>query len=227
MYQNWLEALRLSLTDLWYNVVSWVPSLIVAVIVFIVGLLVSSFLGGVVEKIISAIKLDNFLRKLGLEEYTKRANIQLNSGYFIGQVVYWFLVLVFLFAASDIIRFTALTIFLSNVLAYIPSVIVAALIMAVSFVAANIISGIVRASVMGAGLHRAKFLGSASWWAIMITGILSALDQLGISVAIINTLITGLIAMISIAGGLAFGLGGKESAARLIQEIGEELEGKK
>lgn len=226
LIQNWTDVLVSSLQNLWIQVFNWLPSLLGAILVFVVGLIVAAGIASLVEKLLSAMKLDALLRKLGLEEYTQRANLELNSGHFIGEIVYWFLILAFLLAASDILGFFALSSFLRDVLLYIPNLVIAVLIMVASVVVAGLAKHLVKASVMGARLHSAKFLGSAAWWAIVIFGVLASLVQLGIAVSIINTLITGLIAMISLAGGLAFGLGGKEYAAHLMGKLQNELEGR-
>lgn len=226
LIQSWTDVLVSSLQNLWVQVLGFLPSLVGALVVFIVGLIVAAGIGSLVEKVVAALKLDNLLGKLGLEEYTRRANIELNSGHFLGRIVYWFLVLAFLLAASDILGFFALSNFLRDVLLYVPNLVVAVLVMVAAFVAANLLSHLVRASVMGAKLHGTKFLGSAVWWVVMIFGGLTALSQLGIAVAIINTVITGLIALFALAGGLAFGLGGKEYASHLVSRFQSEVEGR-
>lgn len=226
LIQNWTDVLTSSLQNLWAQVVNFLPSLIGALLVFIVGLIVAAGLGSLVERLIKVLKLDSLLKKLGVEEYARRSNTELNSGRFLGRIVYWFVVIAFLLASSDILGFFALSAFLRDVLLYLPNIIIAILIMVIALVAANIVARVVRTSVMSAKLHYAKFLASAARWVITIFGLLAALTQLGIATAIINTLITGIIAMVAIAGGLSFGLGGKDYAAGLIQKIRNELEGK-
>ena len=226
LIQTWTDVLVSSLQNLWVQVLSWLPSLVGALVVFLVGLVVATGLASLVERVVAALKLDSLLRKLGVEEYTRRANMELNSGHFLGQLVYWFMVLAFLLAASDILGFFALSSFLRDVLLYVPNLVIAVLVVLASLVVANLARHLVRASVMAARLHAAKFLGSAAWWVVMVFGGLTALVQLGIAVQIINTLITGFIAMLALAGGLAFGLGGKEYAGELVRRLGEEMEGK-
>ena len=225
LIQTWTDVLVSSLQNLWLQVVSWLPSLFGALLVFVVGLIVAAGLGSLVEKVVHTLKLDIVLRRLGLEEYTKRANLELNSGHFIGELVYWFMLLAFLLAASDILGFFALSGFIRDVLIYLPNLVIAVMIMLAGLVVANIVRHLVRASVMGAKLHAAKFLASAGWWVVMVFAGLASLVQLGIAVSIINTLITGMIAMLSLAGGLAFGLGGKDYAAHILQRFRNELEG--
>lgn len=226
LIQTWTDVLVSSLQNLWFQVASWMPSLIGSMLVFIVGLIVASGLSSLVERVFGAVKFDSLLRKMGVEEYTKRADIELNSGHFAGQLVYWFIALAFMLAASDILGFAALSMFIQGVLLYLPNVAIAVLIMIAALVVANLAMHLVRSSVMSAKLHSVRFLGSAAWWVIMIFGGLTALLQLGIAVSIINTLVTGFIAMMALAGGLAFGLGGKDYAAHLLSKIQNELEGK-
>jgi hypothetical protein len=136
--------------------------------------------------------------------------MQLKSARFLGRIFYWFIVTAFLLAVSDSLKLFALSSFLRDVLYYIPNVIVAALILLAAFVVGNFAKKLVTASVMGAKLHSAKFLGAVSWWAIVVFGF--------------QALITGFIAMLALAGGLAFGLGGRDYAAHLIGKLKETTE---
>ena len=222
--QGWIETLASSLRELWLKVTDFLPELIGALIVLIIGLIVAAGLGKLVERIIYYLRLDTLMKQAGLEAYLQRANIRLNAGHFLGQLVYWFFIVVFLLAASDILGFTALSTFLKDVLNYIPSVIVAALILLTSLVVANFLRGLIKASVMGAKLHAARTLGTIAWWGMVVFGFLTALVQLGVAVQIINTLSTGLVAMLALAGGLAFGLGGKEHANQWLSKIKEEID---
>ena len=224
LVQNWLDVVVASLQNLWAILVSFLPSLIGAVIIIIVGVIVAALLHRVVERIIYYLKLDTLLRRLGAENYLQRAHLTLNSGHFMGRVTYWFVLLAFVLAASDILKFVALSGFIRDVLNYIPDILAAILIILASLIAANFLRGLVRASVLGAQLHAAKALGTLTWWVVIVFGLLTALLQLGIAVSIINTIITGLIAMLALAGGLAFGLGGREYAAHLIERLRAETE---
>lgn len=224
MTQSWLDILGGSLGNLWLGVAGFLPNFILAIVVFIIGLIVASLVATVIEKVFESIKLDALLHKLGLGPYFERAGMQLRSARFLGRLFYWFIVIAFLLAVSDSLKLFALSSFLRDVLYYIPNVIVAALILLAAFVVGNFAKKLVTASVMGAKLHSAKFLGAASWWAIVVFGFFTALTQLGIATPIIQALITGFIAMLALAGGLAFGLGGRDYAAHLISKLKETTE---
>ena len=138
-------------------------------------------------------------------------------------MVYWFILIGFLLAASDVLQFAAFSDFLKQVLNFIPNVIIAVMIMLAAMVVANFLRNLVVASVAGAKLHHAKGLGALTWWVVVVFGFLTALPQVGVNVAVIQTLVMGLIAMLALAGGLAFGLGGKEHANRFLGRWSEEL----
>lgn len=222
--QDWASVVVGSLQTLWIGFIGTLANIVGALIILIIGLIVAAGVGALVEKIINFIKLDKLLVSLGLKEYFDRANMTINSGKFFHRLVYWFLVVVFLLAATDILGFYSLSGFLRTVLLYVPNVIVAILIMLATLMIAHFLRGVVRASVRSAHLHGAGFLASLTWWAVVIFGLLAALSQLEIAVAVVNALITGLIAMLALAFGLAFGLGGKDYAAYLISKLREHTE---
>jgi hypothetical protein len=222
--QSWTDVVVTSLQNLWYGVIGFIPNLIGALIVLIVGLIVAAGLGALVEKLFDAVKLDAALAKLGLGPHFERAGLHLRGARFLGKLVYWFIVVAFLLAASDILQLSALSVFLRDVLAYLPSVIVAVLIMLASVIVARFLKKLVTASVLSARLHAAHFLGTLTWWSVVVFGFLTALVQLNIAASVINTLITGFIAMLAIAGGLAFGLGGRDYAMHLIDKLQDHTE---
>jgi len=222
--QSWTETLLTSLQGVWVGVINFLPSLIGALILIIVGLIVASGLRAIVERIINAIKIDSLLRRVGLGPLFDRAGLQINSGKFLGLLVYWFLVVVFFLAVTDILGLYGVSLFLRDVISYIPNIIVAVLIMLAAVLLANFFKSLIRASVASAKLHNPKFLGTFAWWVVVVFGLLAALIQIGIATTILNTLITGLIAMLAIAGGIAFGLGGKDYAAHLVEKFRQQTE---
>jgi hypothetical protein len=224
--QTWTDVIAGSLLNLWYGFINFVPNLIGALIVLIIGLIVAAGLGAVVEKIFEAIRLDSFLAKLGIKQYFDRAGLRLRVSYFLGRLVYWFLILAFLLAAVNSLGLYALSAFLSSILSYLPNVIAAVLIMLAAAIIASFLRRTVVASVMGANLNAPHFLGALVWWVVIIFGILAALTQLNIAAMILQTLITGFIAMLALAGGLAFGLGGKDYANHLLNKLKDRTEGK-
>ncbi len=217
--QSWADVIIYSLQTLWQGFVNFLPSFLGALIVFVVGLIVAAGLGKIVEKLIDAVKFDSLLEQLGLRRLLERADLRLHSGRFLGVLVQWFFVVTALLAASDILKLSAFSMFLNDVLLYIPNIVIAVLIMLAGAVVANFLSRVVRASVVAAKLHQANFLAMITKWAVFLFAFLAALSQLGVAVALVNTLVMGFVAMLAIAGGLAFGLGGRDVAADWLRSM--------
>ena len=152
--------------------------------------------------------------------------MNLDSGAFIGGLVKWFVIVVFLIAAFEILGLTQVNLFLQEVvLAYLPRVLVAALVLLVSGVVGDVTERIVVAAAKTAEVSSAHFAGSIAKWAIWIFGILVALSQLGIAAQFSQTLFTGVVIALSLAIGLSFGLGGQETAGRFIERLRGEMKG--
>ena len=224
LVQTWGDVLVLSFQQLWGGVVVVVPKLIIALVVFIIGWIIAVALGKVVEQIIKALKVDMALKSLGMEDPVSRAGMKLDSGAFIGGLVRWFFILGFVLAAFDVLGLSQVTEFLrSVVLAYIPQVIVAALILVAAALLADTVNNVVEGGARAAHLPSAGFLGGVAKWSIWIFAILAALFQLGIAGPFVQTIFTAFVAMVALAGGLAFGLGGKEAAARYLEKLRSDI----
>lgn len=222
--QSWADVLVGSFQSLWGGFIGFLPKFLGALIVFLVGLIVANGLGALVVQIIKAIKLDRLLEKVGVKSFFERAGWNLDAGKFLGELVRWFFIIVFLLASVDILQLYGLTSFLSDILLYIPNIIIAVLIMLAAVVLGNFLRGLIRGAVKGVKLQSAKLLSSITWWAVLLFGFFAALLQLGVAVPIVNTLITGFIAMIAIGGGIAIGLGGKDYATHLIERFRDKVE---
>jgi len=221
--QTWGEAITVSLLGLWERFINFLPALVGAILVFVAGWIVAVALGKVVEQIVKVVRVDDVLDKAGTKSRFKHAGVELNVAKFFGGIVKWFLILVFLMAATDILKLTQVTSFLNSIVLYLPNVVVAAVILAVAFLVANFVYAVVKGSTKVAGIVSATLLATVVKWAIIIFGFLAALIQLGIAATLINTLFIGFVAMLALAGGLAFGLGGKDEAAMILKKIRQEI----
>jgi len=222
--QGWSEVILASFQTLLAGVIDFLPRLLLAIVVFLVGWIIAATLGRLISQIIDFFKVDKVLQKTGIEEPLARSGLRLNSGLFVGGLVKWFFLIVFLIASIDILGLDQLNAFLRDVvLMYLPNVIVAVLILLAAALLADISQKVVVSSVKAARIASAQFLGGVVKWAIWLFAILAALYQLGIAGALIQTLFTGFIAMLAIAGGLAFGLGGKDVASRFIENLRKDI----
>ena len=223
--QTWAEVVTTSLQTLWTGFIGFLPVLLGAIIVFLIGWIIAALLGRLTAQIIQTLRVDQILSKMNIRRTLERANLKLDSGKFIGELVRWFFIIVFMMAATDILGLSQVTDFLKQVILYIPQLMVAVLILLVAVLIANFLQKLVKASVEAAGLKSANFLAAVTKWAILVFAGLAALLQLGIVPALIQTIFTGLVAALVISAGLAFGLGGKEMAIHILDKVKRDISG--
>jgi len=210
-----------SFVTLWDAFVGFLPDLITALILFIIGWIIAVGLGKLVRQLIRALKVDAALEKLGFKSIMDRAGLKLDSGKFFDELVKWFVVLVALMVVVEILDLPQVTILLQRILLYVPNVIVSAIILLAGVLVAGLVQKIVTASVEAARLKKSALIGTLAKWFILIFAFLSALAELQIAPA--EVLFTGLIAALAIAFGLALGLGGKDIAAEFLNKIRSEI----
>ena len=217
-------AVQGSLSDLWFVVLQYVPMIIAAIIVLIVGWIVGVILYRVIVELVKVLRIDDVMKSAGLDEAAKDLGFKLNTGRFLGTLVMWFVILGFLGASLQILGLTTVTIVLEQVvLLYLPHVIIAVLILILAAVVAEIVKKLVAGSARAAGSRHGNFAGTVAKWAIWIFAIMTVMTQLGIGADFVNTLFTGFVIALSLAFGLAFGLGGKDAASRTIEHIKNEI----
>lgn len=224
MILSWIDVLSLSAKNIWFAIADFIPEFLAAIILLILGLIVASILGKLVAQLVRLTRVDSLLQKAKVDTVVQRAGFNLDTGVFIGFLVKWFIIIFVLVAVLDILNLSTVATFLQSVvLDYIPRIIVAVLILIVAAIVADAMQRLVTGSAKAARISSANFAGNLTKWAIWIFAILTALVQLGIAVTFINTLFTGVIIAISLALGLAFGLGGQGAASQYIEKIKNDI----
>lgn len=215
--QSWEMAVSGSMQDLWVRSVGFIPHFFGAIVVFAIGLMIAVSLGLIVTRIMEKLKIDKAADEIGLTHLLEQGEIKTSIPTIIGEITKWFLIIVSLMAATDILGLPQITNFLNSILLYIPNVIVASIILALSVIIANFVEHLVLKGGKATKLAHEKIIGKISRFAILIFGVMAALVQLGIATSLITILFTGLISMLAIAGGLAFGLGGRDKAKQIVE----------
>jgi small-conductance mechanosensitive channel len=224
IWLTWGDVFNASLQELWWAFIQFTPALLVAVVLFVIGWVLGNVIAKALVQVFNALKIDNLLRSVGVDNFFRKAGMNLNSGYFVGQVVKWFVVVVFLLPSLNLVGLDSIGAFLKDdVLGFLPRVVVAALILIIATIVAEGLSKAVSASVRTMGLSSANMLGAIAKYAVWVFALIIALGQLGIADYYMSVLFTGIIAMLSIGGALAFGLGGKDAAAKFIAKVSEEV----
>ncbi len=218
------EVIAISLQGLYDRLTGFLPVLIVAIVVLILGWMVGSGLGTLVQKILDAIKIDNLANSLGLDKLSARTGKKLSVAVFGNWLVKWFFLIATFVAAADILGLSQVSVFLyGQVIPYFGNVIVAVAIMLIGVVAANFLQGVVRHTLNAGGLHTSDSLALITKWAVLIFAFLATLSELKVASGFVQDLFRAVVAMVAIAGGIAFGLGGKEHAKKALDAIERDL----
>ncbi|TSC91882.1 MAG: small-conductance mechanosensitive ion channel [Candidatus Berkelbacteria bacterium Licking1014_85] len=213
-----------ALTNIVNRVITFIPSLVGAILILVVGWIVAALLEWAVENILKAIGIQTLFEKAKIEDIVKRTESKKNTSGLIGAVVKWVIILVSLIAAADVLGMTQVSQFLDSILGYVPSVVGAATILMIGAIFAHFMASVVRSSVEAAKLEFAETASALTKYAILVFSFLAALEQLGVASVMIQTLFTGLVALLAIAGGLAFGLGGQDAAKQFVEKIKKEAQ---
>ena len=200
------------------------PKLIIAIVFFIIGWALGNIIARTLEQVFSALKIDKVFASVGADGLFRKAGMTLDTGYFIGQVAKWFVIIVFLLPSLNLVGLDYIASFLKDdVLGFLPRVVVAALVLIIATIVSEALAKATVASARTMNLTSAEMLGAVAKYAVWVFAFIIALGQLGIAEYYMSVLFTGIIAMLSIGGALAFGLGGKEAAAKFIAKVGEEV----
>jgi len=225
MIINWIQLTNKALVDLWFGFINYIPAILGAIIVFLIGWIIAVFIGKLVAEILKRIKFNLIFEQASWKRALEKAEIKVDASSFIGAICKWILVVVFLLAAVEILGLPHFASFLQSLLAYLGNVVIAVVIFVAAVIIADISEKVVRAAVESTKVGYGHISGAIVKWSIWIFAIIAILLQLDVSPLLVQTLVRGFIGLLVIAGGLAFGLGGKDVAAEILQDLKKRLRG--
>ncbi len=219
--ETWGEAILTSLQNLWLKIVAFIPEILSALIVLIIGLIIASLLRKLVFKLLQLTKIDVLIDKTGITEWFEAYGIKFSFSGLLAGIAKWFIIIAVLIVIADILNIPQITDFLERIVLYIPNVIVAIVILAIGLIMGKAAYTITNSSLSAAKLEKtqAHTVAALAKWALIVFALLAALTQLNIASELIQILFTGIVVMFALAGGLAFGLGGKEQAAKWLESM--------
>jgi hypothetical protein len=201
------------------RIVSFIPALLGAIIVFAIGWFVGGALGSASAKLLRRMGFEGLSERIGFRGFLNRAGVtRMDSSAVLGEGLSWILRLVFLQIAAETLGLTQITLIINAMIAFIPNIIVAVIILGVAGFFGRMLQGMVRGGAATAGAPNTGMLSDVAYWGVMAFGIIAALNQLHIAPLVVNTLFIGVVGTLVLAFGLSFGLGGREVAGELTRE---------
>jgi len=212
-------TLTASFNSAFYAVVTFIPKFVTGAIILLIGIIIASIVKQVLLGLFKALKVEAYLKKYGVPQMKDEfawTNI-------LTEIVRWFIIIVFLIPTADVWGLPRIITVLNEFLNYLPNVFVAAVIAMIGFVFARLSHDVILASARGIDDQTANAIASVTRWSVNVFVILAVLSQLGVATDLIRILFTGFVAMLAIAGGIAFGLGGQNSAKDVIEGVRKKL----
>ncbi len=222
--QSTADAFRASLAGALNTFLSAVPRIIGFAVVLIIGWIISSLLARGVEALLRAVRFNDLARRSGFADFVQSTGVRDDSAGVIASIVKWFVRLITLVVAFDMLGLPAVSTVLQQLLLWLPNLVVALVVLVIGGLAANALSRLVRGATAEAGFSNPDLLATVSRVAVWGFTIVVAINQLGIATTLINTLMIGLVGAFTLAFGLAFGLGGRDRAAQILDTVGRSSE---
>ena len=191
---------------------SYIPQLIGAIVILIIGYLVAKALQAVVGRVLQAVGFDGWMEKGGIKQFFDRAQTNQTPHSVLGQLVFWFVFIIAITMAADALGIPQVSAILGQLIGYIPNIIAAILILILAALLANFLAGIVR------GATGSEVLSSIARYAIIVYAVFAALTQLGIAVQLTANTFLILLGGVALAAAIAFGIGGREVARDILEK---------
>ncbi|MDQ3136096.1 MAG: small-conductance mechanosensitive ion channel [Gemmatimonadota bacterium] len=217
------DAIRASLAGALNTFLSAIPRVLGFAIILVVGWLVSSLLAKGVAALLHAIKFNELAGRSGLAAFVQKMGVKQDSAGVIASIAKWFVRLVTLVVAFDMLGLPAVSGVLQQLLLWLPNLVVGLVVLVIGGLAANALSQLVRGATAQAGFTNPGTLATVTKVAVWAFAIVVAVNQVGVATALINTLLIGVVGALALAAGLAFGLGGRDRAARILDSIGPRI----
>jgi hypothetical protein len=222
MTDNFLTNVQNSLSGAAYtiliSILSFIPTLLAAVVVFMVGLVLANWLKAIVIKLLNLLKLSEVLSKGGLKHFLDNAEITQKVEMVIGELVRYLTILIFFVASINLLGLNTVTQVLNGLLAYLPNIFAAVLIFGAGVVLAGFLEKLVKGSLGGIDIKLSRLMAKFTSYLVVVFTVLASISQLGIAKNLIDTVFIGFVTMLALALGLSLGLGSKDLVKTILED---------
>jgi hypothetical protein len=212
------DVIRESVTDFARGIGEFLPNILAAIIILLVGWLVAKVLKAGVLRLLRVVKFPALTEKGGIDGFLATGGVKQSATDVVATLVYWLVMLVVLVMAVNALELEVASQLLNQIMLYIPNIIVAVIVIAVGLYAATFVAALVRTAAANAGIEEAGFVAALSKYALVVFAFAIALEQLRIGQEIVTNAVLILFGAAALAAGLAVGLGARDIVARYLEE---------
>lgn len=216
---SWTQSLVTAMSALWQKIAAFIPNLIGALVVVIIGFAVAKLLDALLSKLLAKLGLDRLMRGTGLNKMMAKVGVKVPMSSLIGKIVYWFVLLVFMVSALESLGLERISATLDTLALYVPKVFSAALVLVSGILLAQLLNSLVSGAAEGVGIDYAAALGRLAQGLVIIISVSVAIGQLEIKAELLNYVIAIVLFSIGLAAALAVGLGCRSIASQIIAGI--------
>lgn len=209
-------ALADSVRDAVGPIMAAIPRILGFIVILVIGWVLAALIARGVAALLRRVRFNDVSNRSGFTDLVHKMGLPLDASDFIGATVKWFIRLIALVVAFDALGLPAVSDVLRSLLFWLPNLVVAIVVLVIGGLAANALANIVRGSTAKAGLGNPNLLANVAKVTIWAFAVIVAVNQIGVAESLINTLFMGTVAAIALAIGLAFGLGGRDTAAEIV-----------
>lgn len=220
---SWNEAFLIASSDILSRLAVFIPTFFGALLIFILGIIFARWGKAITVKILETLKISNITKLAGLEEFFKKAEVKVKLEEIFGTIVKWIIILVFSITSVNILGLTTISQILNNILGYLPRIFSSIIVLVIGVLLAGVVESLIKGALGPVDIKTSRLFAKIGSYLVVIFSVLTAVHELGIAQSLVNTLITGFIAMLAIGFGLAIGLGAKDTVAEIIKEWHKEL----
>ena len=214
---DWGDAVMVSATEALQNFLGFLPALVGAILILVLGWIIAGLLAALVERVLKTVGFERAANTTGISSFIQRSGSSWTASAIVAEIVKWFIRLIAIQAAASVLGLNQISQIINAILLWLPNLVVAIAIIVIGALIARFVAGLVRGTTSQMGFSNAELLGTVAYYAILVFAVIAAVDQLGIAETVVNTLLIGLVATVVLAAGLAFGLGGQQTAARITE----------
>jgi hypothetical protein len=213
---NWVQAIFTALTNALNLLLEFVPKLLGFLVILLVGWIIATLVSKAVTFLLRKVGFDRLSERIGLTRLEQNMGVRMDTAGILGAITYWFLFLIFLVPAADALGIPSVSAILNELIAYIPNVFVAILVLFLGALGGTFVASLVRGATASANMGNPNLYAAIARWSVIGFAAIVALEQLKIAPSIMNILFTAIVGGAALAFGLAFGFGGQDAARRLL-----------
>ena len=208
-----------SLKEVGGMVLGVTPTVFWVLVVLVVGTLLARTLGSVVTDAIKRVQIDKISHTIGLSGALEAGGIKRPVSDLVGTIISWVLTVTTFVVALKLVGIAVLGEATSSVMGYLPALLSGIVALTVAIIIAYIVAAFIKVVAVNTDMPKPELMATFTKWAIVLTGFVAFMNKVGLGFLLTGTPFTLIIGALALALGLAFGLGGREHAARYMDKV--------